>query len=65
MIVEMQIQQSWWRERKQAVREFLYGMFGMEVAEPLSEGAVLSTLMPLSVVLALLSAESVAMPLAL
>ena len=29
MIVEMQIQQSWWG----GVREFLYGMFGMEVAE--------------------------------
>jgi len=31
--VEMQIQQNRWQERWQIVREFLYGMFGMEVAE--------------------------------
>ncbi len=29
----MQIQQNRWHERWQIVREFLYGMFGMEVAE--------------------------------
>lgn len=29
----MQIQQSRWQERWQVVREFLYGAFGMEVAE--------------------------------
>lgn len=31
--MNMQIQQSWWQERRRVVREFLYGMFGMEVAE--------------------------------
>ncbi|HEY4717779.1 MAG TPA: hypothetical protein VIH14_02080 [Anaerolineales bacterium] len=29
----MQIQQNRWHERWKIVREFLYGMFGMEVAE--------------------------------
>ena len=28
----MQIQQSWWQERWQVIREFLYGMVGMEIA---------------------------------
>ena len=31
--MEMQIQQNRWHERWKIVREFLYGMFGMEVAE--------------------------------
>jgi hypothetical protein len=29
----MQMQKNRWHERMQIVREFLYGMFGMEVAE--------------------------------
>ena len=33
IIVEMQIQQSWWQERRRVIREFLYGMFGMEISE--------------------------------
>lgn len=47
MIVEMQIQQSRWR----GVREFLYGMFGMEVAEhALEMRASLESLFMLAIV---------------
>ena len=31
--MEMQIKQNRWQERWRIIREFLYGMFGMEVAE--------------------------------
>ncbi|MBI5351730.1 MAG: hypothetical protein HZB50_03735 [Chloroflexi bacterium] len=47
----MQIQKSWWQERWGAVREFLYGMIGMEVAEhALEMRASLESLFMLAVV---------------
>ena len=47
----MQIQQSWWQERWQVVQEFLYGMFGMEVAEhALEMRASLESLFMLAIV---------------
>ena len=47
----MQIKQSRWQDRWQVVREFLYGMFGMEVAEhALEMRASLESLFMLAVV---------------
>jgi hypothetical protein len=47
----MQIKQNRWQERWQVVREFLYGMFGMEVAEhALEMRASLESLFMLAVV---------------
>ncbi len=47
----MQIQKSWWQEHWRIVREFLYGMIGMEVAEhALEMRASLESLFMLAVV---------------
>ena len=49
--MEMQIQKSWWQEHWRIVREFLYGMIGMEVAEhALEMRASLESLFMLAVV---------------
>ena len=47
----MQTQQNWWQERWRIIREFLYGMFGMEMAEhALEMRASLESLFMLAVV---------------
>ena len=47
----MKIQKSWWQEHWRIVREFLYGMIGMEVAEhALEMRASLESLFMLAVV---------------